>query len=97
MQQNTESYGKNLIYDFCVKRAVMFLLMYKFRYLLKNNDLNMFNFHSKMLKIKTSLCTSYSTCPTVHVKKHLSCLTYGRVPTKRRNYVETRNFRIIQM
>ena len=29
----------------------------------------------------------YSTCPIVYANKHLSCLTYGRVPTKRNNYV----------
>ena len=42
-----------------------------------------------MLKNKTFLCISYSTCPTVNVKKHLSCPTYGRVPTKGHNYVGT--------
>ena len=47
-----------------------------------------------MLKIKTLLCISYSTCPTVYFNKHLSCLTYGRVPTKGRNYIGTRNLRI---
>ena len=47
-----------------------------------------------MLKNKTLLCISYSTCPTVYVNRHLSCLTYGRVPTKGRNYVRTRNLRI---
>ena len=31
----------------------------------------------------------YSTCPTV------SCLTYGKVPTKGRNYVGTRNLRFV--
>ena len=49
-----------------------------------------------MLKNKTVLCISYSTCPTVYVNKHLSCLTYGRVPTKGRNYVGNRNLRIDQ-
>ena len=38
-----------------------------------------------MLKNKTLLCISYRTCPTVSVNTHLACLTYGRVPTKRRN------------
>ena len=46
-----------------------------------------------MLKNKTLLCTSYSTCP-VYVNKHLSCLTYGRLPTKGRNNVGARNLRI---
>ena len=36
----------------------------------------------------------YSTCPTVYVNKHLSCLTYGRVPTKGCNYIRTQNLRI---
>ena len=49
-----------------------------------------------MLKNKTILCISLSTCPTVHVNKHLSCFTYGRVPTKGRNYDGTRNLRIEQ-
>ena len=48
-----------------------------------------------MLKNKTLLCISYCTCPTVNVNKHLSRLTYGRVPTKGRNYVGTRNLRIV--
>ena len=47
-----------------------------------------------MLKDKSLLCISYSTCPTVYVNKHLSCLTYGKVPTKGRNYVGTRNLRV---
>ena len=47
-----------------------------------------------MLKKKTLLCISYSTCPTFYVNKHLSCLINGRVPTKGRNYVRTRNLRI---
>ena len=33
--------------------------------------------------------------PTVYVNKHFSCLTYGRVPTKGRNYVGTRNLCIM--
>ena len=47
-----------------------------------------------MLKNKTLLCISYSTCPIVYVNKHLSYLTYGRVSTKGRNSVGTRNLRI---
>ena len=46
-----------------------------------------------MLRNETLLCFSSSTCPTVYVNKHLSCLTYERVPSKGRNYVGTRNFR----
>ena len=40
-----------------------------------------------MLENLTFLNISYSTCPTVNVNTHLSCLIYGRVPTKGRNYV----------
>ena len=47
-----------------------------------------------MLENETFLYISYSTCPTVYVNTHLSCLIYGRVPTKGRNYVGTRNLRI---
>ena len=47
-----------------------------------------------MLRNETLLCFSSSTCPTVYVNKHLSCLTYEREPTKGRNYVGTRNLRI---
>ena len=47
-----------------------------------------------MLENETFLYISYSTCPTVYVNTHLSCLTYGRVPTKGRNYVGTRNLHI---
>ena len=43
-----------------------------------------------MLKNKTFQFISYCTCPTFYVSKHLSCITYGRVPTKRRDYVGTR-------
>ena len=42
-----------------------------------------------MLKYKTELCIPYSSCPTVYVNIHLSCLTYGRIPTKGRKYVKT--------
>ena len=45
-------------------------------------------------EMKGLMCISYSTCPTVYVNKHLSSLTYGRVPTKGRNYFGTRNLRI---
>ena len=48
-----------------------------------------------MLKYETLLCIPYSTCPTVYVNKHLSCLTYGRVPRDGSNYVGTRNLRIV--
>ena len=41
------------------------------------------------------LCISYSTNPTVYVNKNFSCLIYGRVPTKGRNNVWTRNLRIV--
>ena len=39
----------------------------------------------------------YITCPTfyIYMYKHLSCFTYGRVPAKGRNYVGTRNLRIV--
>ena len=50
--------------------------------------------HSINAKNNTLLCISCSTCPTVYVNKHLSYLTYGRVQTKGRNYVGTRNLRI---
>ena len=40
-------------------------------------------------------CFSYSNCPTVCVNKHFSCLSYGRVQTKGRNLVGTRNLRIV--
>ena len=42
-----------------------------------------------MLKDKTALCTLYSSCPTVYVNIHPSCLTYERLPTKGRKYVKT--------
>ena len=47
-----------------------------------------------MLENKTLLCISYNTCPIVYVNKNLSCLTYGRVLTKGRNYVGSQNLRI---
>ena len=50
--------------------------------------------HSINAKNNSLLCISCSTYLTVYVNKHLSCLTYGRVQTKGRNYVGTRNLRI---
>ena len=34
-----------------------------------------------------TLYISYSTCSTEYVNKHISCLTYERVPTKGHKYV----------
>ena len=72
-------------YVYCIKHAYKFLLG------------EQVGFCGRSLTLASRcflLCTSYSTCPTVYVNKNLSCLTYGRVLTKGRNYVGTRNFRI---
>ena len=68
--------------------------MYYFRYVLKNKHDKNFMFIQEMLKNKTLLCISLSTCPTVHVNKHLLSLTDGRVPTRGSNYDGTRHLRI---
>ena len=68
--------------------------MYYFRYLLINKHNKKLTFIQQMLENETFLYISYSTCPTVYVNTHLSCLTYGRVSTKGRYYVGTRNLRI---
>ena len=47
-----------------------------------------------MMKNKTLLGISYSTCPNVYVNKHILCLTYLRVTTKGRYNVRNRNLRI---
>ena len=45
---------------------------------------------SKCEKIKFTVYL-IEHCPTIHINKQLSCLTYGRVSTKGSNYARTRN------
>ena len=60
-------------------------------YFLKSKHKKLIFVHPKMLKNKTLLCISNSTCHTVYANKHISCLIYGRVLTKASNYVGTWN------
>ena len=61
-----------------------------------NSKLNTMKDGYYPIKVKTQDFTMHlmQICPTIHVNKHLSHLTYGRATTKGGNPIVTRNRRI---